>query len=166
MQFMTMAHLLTSGVLIALVILLICIVVQQRESNRIRREEITLRLRSQFMELQNTLAANEDLANLYQRGLRGFTGLSDTEQTRFFIISSYTFTYWSEVQRYAKSGLVSQAYWDEVQKQFRDYVQYPGVQQFWQYRKHWYPQDTQRVVDSLIENAPEQPNPLYPEPVV
>jgi hypothetical protein len=166
MQFITMAHLLTSGILIAVVVLLFCIVAQQRESNRIRREQITLGLRRQFMELQSTLAANEDLANLYQRGLRGFTGLSDTEQTRFFIISGYALTHWTEVRRHAKAGLLSQEYEQEVMNQLRDYFQYPGVQQFWQYRKHWYPQEMQTLIDNIIDNTPAQVSPLYPEPVV
>ena len=57
------------------------------EGIRLRKAELTIALRRQFMDLQATIARDEDLANLYQRGLRGFTGLSDTEQTRFFIIS-------------------------------------------------------------------------------
>ena len=166
MQFMTMAHLFTAGVLIALVVLLVCIVLELRQANRIKRNEITIQLRRQFGELQTTLAANEDLSNLYQRGLRGFTGLSDTEQTRFFMISGYAFTHWSEIQRYVKSGLIPQNYWDEVKRQIRDYVQYPGVQEFWDYRKHWYAPEFQTLVTDLIKDAPKQVKPLYPEPAV
>ncbi len=166
MQFMTMAHLFTSGVLIAVVILLICVVLQLRQANRIKRDEITVLLRQQFMDLQTTIAANEDLANLYQRGLRGFTGLSDTEQTRFFVISGYAFTHWSEIQRHARSGLIPQSYRDEVQNQVHDYVQYPGVQEFWAYRKHWYAPEFQALVTDLIKDAPKQVKQLYPEPAV
>lgn len=166
MQFMTMAHLFTAGVLIALVVLLVCIVLQLRLANRIKREEITVQLRQQFMDLQTTIASNEDLANLYQRGLQGFTGLSDTEQTRFFVISGFAFTHWSEIQRHAKAGLIPQSYWNEVRNQVRDYVQYPGVQEFWGFRKHWYAPEFQVLVTDLIKDAPKQVKPLYPEPAV
>lgn len=166
MSHMTIAYIFTVGVLTAIVVLLLMMVLEQRRSNRIRRDELALRLRSQFMTLQRTLASNEDLANLYQRGLRGFTGLSDTEQTRFFIISGYAVTHWSEVRRYVKSGLLPTEYEREVMNQLRDYFQYPGVQQFWQYRKHWYSQEMQDLIDGIIRDAPNQPNPLYPEPVV
>lgn len=163
---MTYAHLFTGAVLLTFAVLLALVLVELRRSNRIRQDEITLGLRNQFMTLQRTLASNEDLANLYQRGLRGFTGLSDTEQTRFFIISGYALTHWSEVRRHAKAGLLPREYEEEVMNQLRDYFQYPGVQQFWQYRKHWYSTDTRDLIDGLIRNSPTQPNPLYPEPAV
>jgi hypothetical protein len=166
MQFITMAHYFTAGILTALLVLLALIVLELKRANRIKRDEISIQLRRQFMELQTTLAANEDLSNLYQRGLRGFTGLSDTEQTRFFIISGYALTHWTEVRRHAKAGMLPQEYEQEVMNQLRDYFQYPGVQQFWQYRKHWYPQDMQTLIDNIIDNAPAQVNPLYPEPAV
>lgn len=163
---MTIAHLFTAGVLTTVLVLLVLVVLELKRANQIRQDEITLGLRNQFMTLQRTLAANEDLANLYQRGLRGFTGLSDTEQTRFFIISGYALTHWSEVRRHAKAGRLPKEYEQEVTNQLRDYFQYPGVQQFWHYRKHWYSQEMQDLIDGIIRNAPEQPNPLYPEAVV
>ena len=166
MQFITMAHLFTAAVLTTLLVLLVLVVIELKKANRLRRDELTIKLRNQFMDLQSTLAANEDLANLYQRGLRGFTGLSDTEQTRFFIISGYALTHWTEVRRHAQAGQLAPEYEQEVMNQLRDYFQYPGVQQFWQYRKHWYPQDMQTLIDGIIDNTPAQVNPLYPEPVV
>lgn len=96
MPLMTVAHLFTASLLIAVVVLLVAVVLQLKQANRIKKEELSIKLRNQFMGLQSTIAANEDLAGLYQRGLRGFTGLSDTEQTRFFIISAYALTHWSE----------------------------------------------------------------------
>ena len=166
MPFMTIAHLFVAVILTALVVLLMLFLIEQRRSNRIRQNEITLHLRNQLMTLQRTIAANEELANLYHRGLRGFTGLSDTEQTRFFSISGYALTHWSEVRRHVKAGLLSAEYEQEVMSQLQDYFQYPGVQQFWQYRRHWYSADTRNLIDSLIKNAPAQPNPLYPDPAV
>ena len=151
---------------IAVILLLVMLVMAIKSGNRIKKENISVLLRRQFMDLQSTIARNEDLANLYQRGLRGFTGLSDTEQTRFFIISNYAFTHWSEVHRHSKSGLVSSGYWDETLNQVRDYVQYPGVQEFWSYRKHWYAPEFQALVADLIKDAPRQVKPLYPEPSV
>ena len=130
MPFITIAHLFAAGLLIAVVVLLVCIVRQMRQANRIKQNEITTQLRNQFMNLQATLASNEDLANLYTHGLRGFTGLSDTEQTRFFIISGYALTHWTEVRRCVKAGLLSEDYSQEVMNQLRDYFQYPGVQHF------------------------------------
>jgi hypothetical protein len=151
---------------IAVVILLAMMVIELKRGNRLKRADIAAMLRRQFMELQSILAQNEDLAGLYQRGLRGFTGLSDTEQTRFFIIAGYAFTHWSVVERFANNGLVSMRYWDDVQNQLRDFVQYPGVQEFWSYRKHWYGPEFQVLVDSLIKDAPKKVKPLYPEPSV
>ena len=74
-------------VLVTLAVMTAGIAARLGEGIRLRKAELTIALRRQFMDLQATIARDEDLANLYQRGLRGFTGLSDTEQTRFFIIS-------------------------------------------------------------------------------
>lgn len=166
MPLMTVAHLFTASVLTAVVVLLIAVVLQLKQANRIKKEELSIQLRNQFMGLQSTIAANEDLAGLYQRGLRGFTGLSDTEQTRFFIISAYALTHWSEMRRHVQSGLLPAEYSVEVMNQLRDFFQYPGVQQFWQYRKHWYPEELQALVNNLIVNAPTEVSPLYPDPAV
>jgi hypothetical protein len=151
---------------IAVVILLTMLVIEIKKANRLKRANIAAQLRRQFMDLQSVLARNEDLADLYQRGLRGFTGLSDTEQTRFFIVAGYAFTHWSVVERFANNGLVSMRYWDEVLNQLRDFVQYPGVQEYWNYRKHWYGPEFQALVDDLIKDAPKKVKPLYPEPSV
>jgi len=151
---------------ITVALLLLYLIDRINKANRIRQDKATIHLRRQFMDLQIAIARSEDLANLYQRGLRGFTGLSDTEQTRFFIISAYAFTHWSEVQRYAISGLVEDRYWQDIQHQIQDYVQYPGVQQFWNYRRLWYPVEFRSLIDKFIEQAPAQVSPLYPEPSV
>ncbi len=148
---------------IVIIVLIFLIFIQIRKGNKIKRDNMELSLRRQFMDLQLVLSQNEDLANLYQRGLLGFTGLSDTEQTRFFIVAAYAFTHWSEVKRMADGGLISQDYLDETRKQLKDFVQYPGVQAFWEYRKHWYPQETQDLIKELINESPEKVTPIYPE---
>jgi hypothetical protein len=53
-----------------------------------------------------------------------------------------------------------------VQKQLGDLIQYPGVQEFWAYRKHWYAPEFQALVDELMKDTPKQVKPLYPEPSV
>lgn len=118
-------------VLVTIAALAARVVSRLGETIRLKKAHLTVTLRRQFMDLQATIAKDEDPANLYQRGLRGFTGLSDTEQTRFFIISSFAFTHWSEIQRHVRAGLVPDEYWQEVLKLIRDYAQYPGVQEFW-----------------------------------
>jgi len=152
--------------IIAIVLLLIYLTERISKANQSRQDNMAIQLRRQFMNLQIAIARSDDLANLYQRGLRGFTGLSDTEQARFFIISAYAFTHWSEVQRYTQSGVIPERYWQEVQHQIQDYVQYPGVREFWNYRRHWYPVEFRSLIDRLIEEIPQVVNPLYPEPSV
>lgn len=63
----------------------------------------------------------------------------------------------------ADGGLISQDYMDETRKQLKDFVQYPGLQWFWEYRKHWYPQETQDIIKELINESPESVTPIYPE---
>ena len=51
MQFITMAHLFTAAVLTTLLVLLVMIVIELKKSNRLHRDELTIKLRNQFMDL-------------------------------------------------------------------------------------------------------------------
>jgi len=121
-------------------------------------------LRLPFQQFAIAVAENADLASVYYRGLQGFTGLSAEEQVRFFMVATLVFNYWNEVYDQAKQGVVPPATWERIQKVMRDFLRYPGIQQYWEYRRHWFSEDIQNIVNGMIRESGQNAPSLYPEP--
>ena len=116
-----------------------------------------------FLDFNIALGQEKELADVYQRGLRGLKGLGREEQSQFFSIATYIFHYWNEAHRAAGHGEIPREYWNEARAILVDFIQFPGVQEYWQYRKHWYSKELQIVVDQLILEIPKGATPVYPE---
>jgi hypothetical protein len=156
-----------AGLLLGLVILigvLIAILGALRKQVMIQQYNQSTGLRLPFQNFAVAVAQHEDLASVYYRGLQGFTGLGAEEQVRFFMIATLVFNYWNEVYEQSRAGAIPQSTWDRVQKMMRDFVRYPGVQQYWGFRRHWFSADVQKVIDELIEDAGKSASSMYPEP--
>ena len=121
-------------------------------------------LRLPFQQFAIAVAENADLASVYYRGLQGFTRLSAEEQVRFFMIATLVFNYWHEVYDQSRQGVLPPATWERVQKMMRDFVRYPGIQQYWEYRRHWFSEDVQNIINGLIRESGQNAPSLYPEP--
>lgn len=121
-------------------------------------------LRLPFQNFAIAVAQQEDLASVYYRGLQGFTGLSAEEQVRFFMVATLVFNYWNEVYEQSRQGVIPQATWERVQRMMRDFVRYPGIHEYWGFRRHWFSADVQKLIDELIEDAGRNAPSLYPEP--
>ena len=160
-QFFYIGILTAVGMLIALFVALllrvnkVILILQHNESTD---------LRLPFQQFAIAVAENADLASVYYRGLQGFTGLSAEEQVRFFMIATLVFSYWNEVYDQSRQGVLPPATWDRVQKMMRDFVRYPGIQQYWEYRRHWFSEDVQNIVNGLIRDSGQNAPSLYPEP--
>jgi len=121
-------------------------------------------LRLPFQQFAIAVAQHADLASVYYRGLQGFTGLSAEEQVRFFMITTLVFNYWNEVYDQARQGVIPAATWERVQKMMRDFVRYPGIHQYWEYRRHWFSEDVQKIINEMIRESGQNAPSLYPEP--
>ena len=49
-----------------------------------------------------------------------------------------------------RDGVLSASLWGEVERTMSDVIAYPGVQQWWQTRRHWHTEEFARVIDALI----------------
>jgi len=140
----------------------IYLAVQIRKNIRAIQHNANITLRGQFVQIQMALAGDESLAEIYERGLSGLKALSGGEQVRFFMIASAVFTYWNEVFSESRSGLLPEESWNSVQHIMADVLQYPGAQEYWALRRHWYSTDLQKLVDQMIGGA-DKVRPMYPD---
>lgn len=116
-----------------------------------------------FLDFNIALAQEKELADVYQRGLRGLKGLGREEQSQFFSIATFIFCYWNEAYRDMRRGLIPPEYWDESKAILTDFARFPGFQEYWAYRKHWYSSELQLLVNKLIEEMPRDAEPVYPD---
>jgi len=149
--------------LVLVVMALVYLALQIRANIRAIQHNANITLRGQFVQIQMALASDESLAEIYERGLSGLKALSGSEQVRFFMIASSVFTYWYEVFSEAERGLLPEESWHGVQRIMADVLQYPGAQEYWALRRHWYSPDMQKLVDQMIGGA-DKVHPMYPEP--
>lgn len=148
----------------ALVAALVVVAMQVQKLVVVLQHTQSAHLRLPFQNFAVAVAQNEDLASVYYRGLQGFTGLSAEEQVRFFMIATLVFNYWNEVYEQTRNGVIPRATWERVQRMMRDFVRYPGIHEYWGFRRHWFSDDVQRIIDEMMQDAGRNAPSLYPEP--
>lgn len=154
------------GVLIGLFCItgaVLYLAVQIKKHTETTRYNTHITFLGKFLDFNIALGENRDLSDVYQRGLRGLKGLGREEQSQFFSIATYIFNYWNEAYRGARQGDIPEDYWNEARAIIADFVQFPGVRDYWEFRKHWYSIELRHYIDDLIKQTPEKPGPIYPD---
>ena len=142
---------------------LVYLACQVKQNTRATRHNTHISFLGKFLDFNIALAQEKELADVYQRGLRGLNGLGREEQSQFFSIATFMFCYWNEAFRGVQHGMIRTEYWNESKTILTDFAQFPGVQEYWAYRKHWYSSELQVLVNKLIEDTPRQTTPVYPD---
>ncbi len=164
---LTGQHIFQAWILIGvgiLIVLFVALILRLNNAILILQHNESTDLRLPFQQFAISVAQNADLASVYYRGLQGFTGLSAEEQVRFFMIATLVFNYWNEVYDQTRQGVIPSSSWERAQKMMRDFVRYPGIQQYWEFRRHWYSEEIQNIVNGLIRESGQNAPSLYPEP--
>ena len=79
--------------------------------------------------------------------------LTNTERIRFRMIMSHMFRILFEQYLQMQNKVESGEHLDATVNSFKDMMQYPGVQQHWTLRRHWYTKSFQIFVDRIIEGG-------------
>ena len=149
--------------LIFIVTVLIYLACQVKQYTRATQHNTYISFLGKFLDFNIALAQGKELADVYQRGLRGLKGLGREEQSQFFSIATFMFSYWNEAYRDVQHGMIPPDYWNESKAILTDFARFPGFQEYWAYRKHWYSNELQLLVNKLIEEMPQQTEPVYPD---
>ena len=54
-----------------------------------------------------------------------------------------------------RDGILTASSWDKIERTLSDFIAYPGVQQWWEERRHWHTEEFGRVVDAIIARGDE-----------
>ena len=133
---------------------LIYLAIQVREQNRVNRRASLDLHSTQQIELIRTINESQEFGSIYLRGLRDFESLDPVSRLRFGAYLMRVFRYWDGIYFHYTDGAMPPAFWQSVSRQIRDVVAYPGVQAWWASRKHWYTDEFNALIASVIEAAP------------
>ena len=129
---------------------LIYLAVQIREQTKERRQSAVHALTVQWGDLTESLHDNAETAAIFLRGMHSFTDLDAVSKLRFSaffnrLLNIFEGMYFSHCQ-----GILTGSSWGAVERTMSDLIAYPGVQQWWETRRHWHTEEFCRVVGGII----------------
>jgi len=140
---------------VGLVPTLFYLALQLREQNRANRRASLDMLSTQWTELVRTMNESPDFGAIYLRGIEKFDALDPLSRLRFGAYLLRVFRYWDGIHFHYLDNAMPKQYWHAIRRQMQDIVVYPGVQAWWATRSHWYTEEFNGLVASMINEAPK-----------
>lgn len=134
---------------------LIYLALQIRGQTRERRQSAVNTLTVQWGDLTCALHDSAELSAIFLRGLQSFADLDPVAKLRFSAFFKRLVDYFEAMHVAYGDGLLAASSWGKVERTMSDLIAYPGIQQWWQERRHWYTEGFGRVVDAIIARGTE-----------
>src|SRR6266436_8328290 len=129
---------------------LIYLALQIREQTKERRQSAVNALAVQWGDLTKSLHDNAEFGAIYLRGVQSFNDLDAVSKLRFSSFLNRFFKNFQAMFFSHRDGVLSASLWGEVERTMSDVIAYPGVQQWWEIRRHWHTEEFARVIDAVI----------------
>ncbi len=137
------------GVVVSLGYLSVQIKQQVREARVTAVHALTENFRGYLM----SLAECEQLADIWVRGIYDFAGLAPVERLRLSSALGSAFRIFDNLYNYYTEGIIDNQSWGTLEAPVDDLLAYPGIQAWWQTRKHWYSEPYQRRIEEKIAHS-------------
>lgn len=123
-------------------------------------------LTQNFRDFLMSLAENAELADIWMRGINDFEGLPPTDRLRFSSALGNAFRIFDTLYNYYREGIIDAETWATLERPMEDLCAYPGIQAWWQTRKHWFSAPYQARMRQKIERGskPKLYGEYVPEP--
>jgi hypothetical protein len=129
---------------------LIYLAFQIRAQTRERRQSAVNALTVQWGELTKALHDSGEFCVIFLRGLHSFDDLDAISKLRFSAFFNRFFKNFQAMYFSHCDGVLTASSWDEIERTMADFIAYPGLQQWWETRRHWHTEEFARVVDAII----------------
>jgi hypothetical protein len=134
---------------------LIYLAVQIREQTKERRQEAVNVLTAQWGDLTCALHDNAELGAIFLRGVQTFVDLDPVSKLRFSAFFNRFLNHFEAMYFSHRDGILTASSWGKIERTMSDLIAYPGVQQWWETRRHWHTEEFNRVVDAIIAKGTE-----------
>jgi len=129
---------------------LIYLAVQIREQTKERRQSAVHALTVQWGGLTGSLHDNLETAAIFLRGMLSFTDLDAVSKLRFSAFFNRLINIFEGMYFSHRQGILTGSSWGAVERTMSDLIAYPGVQQWWETRRHWHTEEFDHLVGELI----------------
>lgn len=137
---------------LSVVIGLVFVGVQLRQNTIVQRVTATQTLSAAYSDALEVLGYEQDAACVYVLGINGLANLDDAQRLRFFSMWLRLFRAAEQLQYYSTQDMVDSSIWAGFERQLRELVVLPGVQEWWQLRKTWFSDPFQEYIGGLINS--------------
>jgi len=129
---------------------LIYLATQIREQTKERRQSAVNVLTAQWGDLTCALHDSAELSAIFLRGVQSFTDLDPVSKLRFSSFFNRFLNYFEAMYFSHRDGILTASSWGKIERTVSDLIAYPGIQQWWETRRHWHTEEFGRVVDEMI----------------
>ncbi len=134
---------------------LIYLATQIREQTKERRQSAVNVLTAQWGDLTCAIHESAEFSTIFLRGVQSFADLDAVSKLRFSAFFNRFLNHFEAMYFSYLDGILTASSWGKVERTMSDLIAYPGVQQWWDERKHWHTEEFGRVVDALIARGAE-----------
>src|SRR5205085_672631 len=92
---------------------------------------------------------------IFLRGVQSFADLDPVSKLRFSAFFNRFFNHFEAMYFSHLDGILTASAWGKIERTMSDLIAYPGVQQWWEERRHWHTEEFGRVVDAIIAKGTE-----------
>ncbi len=134
---------------------LIYLAVQIREQTKERRQSAVNALTVQWGDLTCALHDSTELSAIFLRGVQSFADLDPVSKLRFSAFFNRFLNHFEAMYFSHCDGILTASAWGKIERTMNDLIAYPGIQQWWEERRHWHTEEFGRVVDAIIARGTE-----------
>jgi len=135
------------------IISLLYLAVQIRGDAKAKRAATVHDQSAAFRDLLRMLATDEGLAEVYLDGIRDMTSIKDSDLVRVGSTLGFMFRVFEESYFQWKEGHLDAHVWNGFEAPITDMLAYPGVQDWWATRSHWYGDQFREFIGEKISQA-------------
>jgi len=139
---------------VSVVVGLVFVGLQLHQNTTVQRVTATQVLSASYSDALEFLSYEEEAACVYVLGINGLANLDDAQRLRFFSMWLRLFRAAEQLQYYATKEMVEPAIWAGFERQLRELVSLPGVQEWWQLRQAWFSDQFRAYINTLITAGP------------
>ena len=148
---------------IAVVISVIYLALQVRSNARQTRLASMRSMSDAFNGFLQGLAGNPQMGELWYRGVTDYESIQGVDLPRYNALIDHLFRIYEDMYYQNLEGHLDPRVWHGFQAPMRDIIAYPGIQDWWQSRSHWFSREFAEFVNELKRTA--GPPALYREQV-
>jgi hypothetical protein len=134
---------------------LIYLAVQIREQTKERRQSAVNVLTAQWGDLTCALHDSAEFSAIFLRGVQSFADLDPVSKLRFSSFFNRFLNYFEGMYFSHRDGVLTASSWDKIERSMSDLIAYPGIQQWWETRRHWHTEEFGHIVDAIIARGDE-----------